>query len=251
MADATAPDGEKLPDADKLTRQQASDAATGLGWRYLLGMLCTCVRAGSLPRAGELAGQLAAAHGAAGDSLRLDVRGDRLFITLYSATTAATTRETELARRISAFVGTLGLATDPEVAAADGPAGGPAGGAVRPVQVVEIGIDALDIAAIRPFWMAIMGYQDEVLPAGPQDPLVDAFGQWPSIWFQQMDAPRPQRNRIHFDICVPHDEARRRMAAALAAGGRLSYDAEAPAFWVLADPEGNEACITTWQGRDP
>jgi 4a-hydroxytetrahydrobiopterin dehydratase len=24
----------------------------------------------------------------------------------------------------------------------------------------------------------------------------------------------------------------------------------APAFWVLADPEGNEACITTWQGRD-
>jgi 4a-hydroxytetrahydrobiopterin dehydratase len=27
-------------------------------------------------------------------------------------------------------------------------------------------------------------------------------------------------------------------------------DAEAPAFWVLADPEGNEACICTWQGRD-
>ena len=27
--------------------------------------------------------------------------------------------------------------------------------------------------------------------------------------------------------------------------------AEAPAFWVLADPEGDEACITTWQGRDP
>ena len=24
----------------------------------------------------------------------------------------------------------------------------------------------------------------------------------------------------------------------------------APAFWVLADPEGNEACVCTWQGRD-
>ena len=23
----------------------------------------------------------------------------------------------------------------------------------------------------------------------------------------------------------------------------------APAWWVLADPEGNEACIATWQGR--
>jgi 4a-hydroxytetrahydrobiopterin dehydratase len=234
---------------DKLTRRQASDAVTGLGWRYLLGMLCTCVRAGSLRRAGELAAQLAAAHDDAGDSLRLDVRGERLFITLYSATTAATTRETELARRISAFVGTLGLATDPQVGATGRQVGG--AGAARSAQVVEIGIDALDIAAIRPFWMAIMGYQDEVLPAGPQDPLVDAFGQWPSIWFQQMDAPRTQRNRIHFDICVPHDEAQRRIAAALAAGGRLSYDAEAPAFWVLADPEGNEACITTWQGRDP
>jgi 4a-hydroxytetrahydrobiopterin dehydratase len=30
----------------------------------------------------------------------------------------------------------------------------------------------------------------------------------------------------------------------------VTYDAEAPAFWVLADAEGNEACITTWQGRD-
>jgi len=37
---------------------------------------------------------------------------------------------------------------------------------------------------------------------------------------------------------------------ALAAGGRLVSDAAAPAFWVLADAEGNEACICTWQGRD-
>jgi 4a-hydroxytetrahydrobiopterin dehydratase len=27
-------------------------------------------------------------------------------------------------------------------------------------------------------------------------------------------------------------------------------DTRAPAFWVLADAEGNEACVTTWQGRD-
>jgi 4a-hydroxytetrahydrobiopterin dehydratase len=65
-----------------------------------------------------------------------------------------------------------------------------------------------------------------------------------------MDEPRPQRNRIHLDVSVPHDEAPRRIDAALAAGGVLVSDAEAPAFWVLADAEGNEACITTWQGRD-
>ena len=65
-----------------------------------------------------------------------------------------------------------------------------------------------------------------------------------------MDAPRPQRNRIHIDVDVPHDEARPRIDAAIAAGGRLLSDAAAPAFWVLADPEGNEACVCTWQGRD-
>ena len=41
-----------------------------------------------------------------------------------------------------------------------------------------------------------------------------------------------------------------RIDAAIAAGGRLLSDTQAPAFWVLADPEGNEACICTWQGRD-
>jgi 4a-hydroxytetrahydrobiopterin dehydratase len=49
---------------------------------------------------------------------------------------------------------------------------------------------------------------------------------------------------------VPHDEAASRIGTALAVGGTLIDDTQAPAFWVLADAEGNEACITTWQGRD-
>jgi len=65
-----------------------------------------------------------------------------------------------------------------------------------------------------------------------------------------MDAPRPQRNRMHVDITVAHDEAPGRLRAALAAGGTLVRDADAPAYWVLADAEGNEACICTWQNRD-
>ena len=96
-----------------------------------------------------------------------------------------------------------------------------------------------------PFWRAVFGYTDESPRA-----IVDPAGRGPAVWFQQMDAPRPQRNRIHIDISVPHDQALARIEAALAAGGKLIGDAEAPAFWVLADPEGNEACITTWQARD-
>ena len=64
-----------------------------------------------------------------------------------------------------------------------------------------------------------------------------------------MDEPRPQRNRIHLDITVAHDAAEARVAAALAAGGTLVSDARARAFWVLADAEGNEACVCTWQDR--
>ncbi|MFC1413078.1 VOC family protein [Streptacidiphilus sp. N1-12] len=228
--------------AEALSRQGVSDAVGGLGWRYLLGTLRTSVLVGSLARAAEVAARAVAACGADADRhLRVDLRPDRVVLTLQSLDQAAlTARDIELARLLSAAVGEAGLRTEPEVGT----------GAARSVQFLEIGIDALDIAAIRPFWKAVLGYDDEPGADGPEDPLVDPVGQGPAVWFQQMDRPRPQRNRIHFDVSVPHDEAPGRIEAALAAGGRLLSAARAPSFWVLADSEGNEACVTTWQGRD-
>lgn len=44
---------------------------------------------------------------------------------------------------------------------------------------------------------------------------------------------------------VPLDAAQARVDAALAAGGTLVDGAHAPSFWVLADAEGNEACVCT------
>jgi 4a-hydroxytetrahydrobiopterin dehydratase len=223
----------------KLSRTEASAAVTELGWRYILGELRTEVRTGSLPLAADVAGRAAALPAAEGH-LRMDVRADRVLFSLQTATAGwVTGRDVELARRITALAGELRLSTVPGLDSGE-----------RSVQVVEIAIDAMDIAAIRPFWKAVLGYADEAGHAGPEEALVDRFGQSPAIWFQQMDEPRPQRNRIHFDVSVPHDEASSRIQATIAAGGTLVSDAEAPAFWVLADPEGNEACITTWQGRD-
>jgi len=218
----------------KLSRKEASDAVTSLGWRLVLGELQTQVLTGSLPLAADVAGRAAAVPGADGH-LRLDIRADRVILAVQSADIAwVTPRDVELAHKISAEVAEFRLDLD-------------AGIGTRSVQALEIGIDALDAAAIRPFWRAVLGYVDEQRPGGG---LADPLGQGPAVWFQQMDAPRPQRNRIHFDVSVPHDEAPARIAAALAAGGTVTNDAEAPAFWVLADAEGNEACITTWQGRD-
>jgi 4a-hydroxytetrahydrobiopterin dehydratase len=221
-----------------LSRPQASRAVEHLGWRYLLGSLATAVVVPSLEQALRVATAAAAACGEHAEGhLRAAVRADRAHLTLQTAAVAdITDRDVELAAAITDTIRARGLHTTP--------------GGDRPVQALEIGIDALDIAAIRPFWRAVLGYTDEPGRDGPTDPLVDPVGIGPAVWFQQMDAPRPQRNRIHLDVTVPHDEAEARVAAALAAGGRLLSEARAKAFWVLADGEDNEVCVCTWQDRD-
>ena len=74
------------------------------------------------------------------------------------------------------------------------------------------------------------------------------------LFFQPMAADdtarRTQRNRTHVDVFVPDDQAEARAAAALAAGGRVVDDAAAPAWWTLADPEGNEVDIAVAVGRE-
>jgi 4a-hydroxytetrahydrobiopterin dehydratase len=209
----------------KLSRAEISAAVTDRGWRYVLGSASTSVPAGSLAEAAELAARVASAAGPAGDgSVRLDVRTDRLIVDVADA--AVTAGGGDLVERISGVLGSL--------------AGPP------PVQQLEIAIDALDIPSVLPFWRAALGYCDE---PGSNSSIVDPRGQGPAVWFQQMDEPRPQRNRVHIDVSVPHDEAEARLGATLAAGGTLRYKDAAPAFWTLADPEGNEVCICTWQGR--
>jgi 4a-hydroxytetrahydrobiopterin dehydratase len=219
---------------EKLTRTAASEAVEAIGWRYLLGRLQASVPVSSIEAGVRVVAAAVEACGDGTDHLRADLRPDRVELSLQTRELAAVTeRDTELAHRISAAVTTT-----------TGPPG-------RPVQSLELAIDALDIPRVRPFWQAVLALADE--PGAPEaaDWLIDPAGQLPAVWFQQMDAPRPQRNRIHFDITVPHDEAEDRVRAALAAGGTLLDDSRARAFWILADPEGNEVCVCSWQDRDP
>ncbi len=234
----------------KLSRTEASDAVTGLGWRYVLGDFRTEVLTGSLPLAADVAARVAALPHAEGH-LRMDIRQDRVVLMLQAASAGwVTPRDVELAHRITAVAEEFRLTTQAGTGE-DGTGEAGTGQDGRSVQVLEVGIDVLDMTKLRPFWQAVLGYADEPGHDGPPNGLIDPLGQGPAFWFQQMDAPRPQRNRIHLDVSVPHDEAHQRIQDTIAAGGTLLSDAEAPAFWVLADPEGNEACICTWQGRDP
>lgn len=136
-------------------------------------------------------------------------------------------RDVEAARQISAAARILGVRADPSA-----------------VQHVQVTVDALVTPEVRAFWRAVLGYRE----VGEED-LLDPHARGPSFWFQEMDAPRPQRNRLHVDVYVPHDQGEARVAAAIAAGGHLVTDQHAPSWWVLADAEGNEACVGTWLGR--
>jgi len=225
-----------MDDDARPTRQQISDAVDPAGWRLILGAIYAEVLAPSLVEAAEAASLSVSAVGADGQGrLTVDVRADRAVLRLQSADVGAVTgRDVRLAHEVSGALAARGWLPTP------------GGGSV---QALEIAIDALDIPLVRPFWKAVTEYADE---AGSElnAALLDPSGRGPAIWFQQMDAPRPQRNRIHLDVDVPHEAASARIDAAIAAGGRLLSDDAAPAYWVLADPEGNEACICTWQGRD-
>src|SRR5437763_5679559 len=57
----------------KLSRTDASEAVTGLGWRYVLGEFRAEVLTGSLPLAADVAGRAAALPGVEGH-LRMDTR---------------------------------------------------------------------------------------------------------------------------------------------------------------------------------
>ena len=155
----------------------------------------------------------------------VDLRPDGVTVRLFTPQAEGLTRrDVELARRISAAARGLDVAAEPAV-----------------VQHVQVAIDALVMPEVRPFWHAVLGY-DEV---GDED-LLDPHRRLPSFWFQQMDAPRTGRNRIHIDVYLPHDQVEARIAAALAAGGRIISDANAPGWWTLADPEGNEVDLAIW-----
>jgi 4a-hydroxytetrahydrobiopterin dehydratase len=205
-------------------------------WRYALGRVEASYRCGTFAAAVALASEIAAAAERAEHHPDLDVRyPDWLHVALTThAVDAVTDLDVDLAGAVSALAGAAGAISEPCTA-----------------QALEVAIDAIDIDEVRPFWRAVLDYDDALpRPDGRIVAIVDRRRIGPAFWFQQMDRPRPQRNRIHIDVTVPHDVAEARIADALTAGGRLVSDRAARAFWVLADPEGNEACICTWQDRD-
>jgi len=214
---------------EKISPRQFHEADGVVDWRMLANMVGAHFRTGNFATGVALVDLIGKLADEANHHPDVDLRYSGVTVRLMThEVDGLSQRDIDLARQISAVARTLGVAADP-----------------TGVQDVQVSIDALDISAVRPFWSAVLGYRE----VGEED-LLDPHASGPSIWFQQMDEPRQERSRVHVDVFVPHDEALGRIAAALAAGGRLITEEHVPAWWVLADAEGNEACVATWTGRD-
>ena len=109
------------------------------------------------------------------------------------------------------------------------------------VQEVQLAIAAKPDVVEVGFWRAVLGYAEL-----DDDNAIDPLGHGSTVWMQELDPAKPLRHAMHVDVSVAREHVEARLAAALAAGGRIVDAADAPAGWILADRAGNRVCIATW-----
>jgi 4a-hydroxytetrahydrobiopterin dehydratase len=213
-----------------LSGQQVADEALA-GWVNLVGGLQTRIPTGSFATGLTVVNAIGAAAEEMDHHPDLDLRYGHLDVRLSSHDThGITKRDIRLARRISTIAADAGLHLE-------------AGSLSR----LELALDAPAFEKVLPFWAAVLGLDAVVPEAG--DELRDPSGVLPTVWFQR-SGRETDRQRWHPDVWLDPDAVQARIDAALAAGGSLVSDEEAPSFWVLADSDGNRVCLCTWQDRD-
>lgn len=223
---ATRPDPRRTLTEQDLASEPLPD------WRMLIDRLSASFDTGDFVTAVRLVDSITVAAEGMNHHPDLDVAYGRLDVRLTSHDVGGVTaRDLALARTISELARTAGVTAHPER-----------------TSVLELGLDTADEAEIRPFWAALLDY--DVVEAWGETQLRDPTGRRATIWFQPTDAHGVPRQRWHLDLRVPPEVVEARIAAAIEAGGTLVDDTSSPAFWVLADPQGNRACLTTWQGRE-
>lgn len=192
-------------------------------WVVLHGGATAVFRVGSLPESAELAKAIAELPGVSPETL-LTVSSDRLTVRLTRDLWELEGRHIDLARAISEVASSLGATSDRASA--------------QEVQLAIAGNpEYLDVG----FWRAVLGYE-----AMAEDNGVDPLGHGSTVWMQQLDPAKDLRHAMHVDVSVAREEAEARLAAALAAGGTIVDDSEAPGWWTLSDSAGNRVCIASW-----
>jgi 4a-hydroxytetrahydrobiopterin dehydratase len=220
--------------AEGITPDQFHETDGTEDWRVVEDGAGAFFRTGSYAESARLVAAISGLSGLDVDRPRIDVRAGGVSVRLLTRRDdwyGPSQRDVQLARQISAAARELGLTADPS--------------AVQSFLVIP---GAPDTSAVVPFWRALLGYVPR--PDSPEEDLVDPHDRGPSFWFEAMNEPRPDGGgAIHVAVWIPLEQAEARVAAALAAGGRIVRDDRAPMWWTLADAAGNEADIATTKGR--
>jgi pterin-4a-carbinolamine dehydratase len=210
---------------ERTTARAFHDAGGVDDWRVLFWGAYAHYRIDSFADGARLVAAIAEVADALGHFPDVDLRPQGVTVRTFSREDGALSeRDIELARKISAVARELGLQPDPS-------------------QVQTVGIAVAQGAGVdvRPFWAAAFGYNH----LGAED-AIDPQRRNPHLWFHDLDPPKPGRGRVHIDVSVPADQAEARVAAALAAGGRIADDSHAPHWWMLASPDNHGVDIAAW-----
>lgn len=144
-----------------------------------------------------------------------------------------TQKDVDLARRVTEIASEHALNADPAA-----------------ITTIEIALDTAHASTIAPVWAALLTGSAEARGRGTiGDDVRDATGRVPNLWFQDTDEHETPRQRFHLDVWVAPEVAEQRIAAAVAAGGIVVDDRQAPSYTVVADQDGNKACVCTTLGR--
>ncbi len=223
------------PTATRSTWCQATALGEGIGtadWQAVFSAMA-CYRTTSPTQQRDLAAAAAALADDTGFPLLIDLRPGLVIIDSGKDQWEADAHGleldfTDLAGNLQTAARELGATADPGLP-----------------RFAQLFLDAADVAAVRAFWVAALGYTHD-RRAGVTD-IHDPRRLNPVLVFQELDASeterRRQRNRIHVELAVPSDLAQTRLATTLAAGGRLLDESEDR--WRVADPEGNEIVIVS------
>jgi 4a-hydroxytetrahydrobiopterin dehydratase len=193
-------------------------------WVVLHGGATAVFRVRSLFEAADLARAIAQLPAVESTDTLLTVHTKRLTVRLTRGMFQLEATHVELARAISAAARARGVAADRAA-----------------VQEVQLAIAAKAEDIDVGFWRAVLGYDPRA-----EDNAVDPLGHGSTVWMQDLDAAKPLRHAMHVDVSVAREHAEARLAAAVAAGGRIVDDSGAPEGWILADRAGNKVCIAAW-----
>jgi 4a-hydroxytetrahydrobiopterin dehydratase len=220
--------------SDGISARQFRESDGVEDWRVLADGAYAFFRTESFNAGSRLVGAIGELPGIEDHHPDVDLRRDGVtvrLITIEDDYFGMSGRDVDVARRISALAREHGATAD-----------------ASSVQAFLIIPGAPVTADVMPFWQALLAYR----PRGdsPDEDLVDPQDRGPGFWFESMDEPRPGGlGAIHVAVWVAAEHAEARVAAALAAGGRMVRD-QAPASWTLMDAAGNEADVATIESRD-